>query len=105
PAGQPVGGDVYGLRTAAGSALLADPSVPWPFSKEIRLQCGGLIGLRDALDEDDGASADGVAEPDPVADADALLRRALQCHGSLDALPFPRIMRAVIRHAPRRRAP
>ncbi|HLS55290.1 MAG TPA: hypothetical protein VK052_04410 [Zeimonas sp.] len=94
-----------GLRTAARFALRADPSVPWPFSKEIRLQCGGLIGLRDALDEDDGASADGVAEPDPVADADALLRRALQCHGSLDALPFSRIMRAVIRHEPRRRAP
>ena len=93
------------LRKAARFALRADPSAPWPFLKEIRLQCGGLIGLRDALGEHDGSSAVGAAEPGPVADADALLRRALQCHGSLDALPFSRIIRAVIRHEPRRRAP
>jgi len=91
------------LRAASRFALRADASAPWPFSKEIRLQCGGLIGLRQALDEADGAgSADPAA---PVEDADALLQRALQRWGSLEALPYSRVIRAVIRHEPRRRAP
>lgn len=91
------------LRTASRFALRADASAPWPFSKEIRLQCGGLIGLRQALDEADGAgSADPAA---PVEDADALLQRALARWGSLEALPYSRVIRAVIRHEPRRRAP
>jgi len=82
------------LRAASRFALRADPSAPWPFSKEIRLQCGGLIGLGEALDE--GAA---------VADADALMQRALQRYRDLDALPWSRIIRAVIHHQPRRRAP
>ncbi|MBX3614531.1 MAG: hypothetical protein KF786_13260 [Burkholderiaceae bacterium] len=91
------------LRTASRFALRADASAPWPFSKEIRLQCGGLIGLRQALDEADGAgSADPAA---PVDDADAVLQRALQRWGGLEALPYSRVIRAVIRHEPRRRAP
>jgi len=114
------------LRAASRFALRADASAPWPFSKEIRLQCGGLIGLRQALDDaDDSAagegdggdvdegrgdggedSAAGSAEPDaPVDDADAVLQRALQRWGSLEALPYSRVIRAVIRHEPRRRAP
>lgn len=82
------------LREASRFALRADPSAPWPFSKEIRLQCGGLIGLSEALDE--GAA---------VADADALMQRALQRYRDLEALPWSRIIRAVVRHEPRRRAP
>ena len=104
------------LRTASRFALRADASAPWPFSKEIRLQCGGLIGRRQALadaggnadGEGDGGedSAAGSAEPDaPVDDADALLQRALARWGSLEALPYSRVIRAVIRHQPRRRAP
>jgi len=82
------------LRAASRFALRADPSAPWPFSKEIRLQCGGLIGLSEALDE--GAS---------VPDADALIQQALQRYRGPEALPWSRIIRAVIRHEPRRRAP
>lgn len=115
------------LRAAARFALRAEPDVPWPFSKEIRLQCGGLLGLREALDTgddrldedgdvirddrggsvDDRSSADDRDSVDAPAsiDADALLQHALQRYGSVDALPFSHIMRAVIRHVPRRRAP
>ncbi|MFO1299982.1 MAG: hypothetical protein U1F17_06280 [Burkholderiaceae bacterium] len=105
------------LRTASRFALRADASAPWPFSKEIRLQCGGLIGLRQALDDadgsgegDDGEGGGGTeaGSPDPAApveDADALLQRALQRWGGLEALPYSRVIRAVIRHEPRRRAP
>lgn len=91
------------LRTAARFALRIEAAGPWPFSKEIRLQCGGLLGLQQALDEHDGIAAG--AQPAPVADADALLARALQRYGTLRELPYSQIMRAVIHHEPRRRAP
>jgi len=105
------------LRAASRFALRVDASAPWPFSKEIRLQCGGLIGLRQALDDadpdadaeghvDSGRTGAGPAAPAaPVEDADALLQRALNRYGSVEALPYSRIIRAVIRHEPRRRAP
>jgi hypothetical protein len=108
------------LRAASRFALRADASAPWPFSKEIRLQCGGLIGLRQALDEAggsgeraDGAQGEGGGDTEsgsadpaaPVDDADAVLQRALARWGSVEALPYSRVIRAVIRHEPRRRAP
>lgn len=91
------------LRAAARFALRIDAAGPWPFAKEIRLQCGGLMGLQQALDEDDGLAADTRATQ--VADADALLARASQRYGPLAELPYSRIMRAVIRYEPRRRSP
>ena len=111
------------LRTASRFALRADPSAPWPFSKEIRLQCGGLIGLSEALDADADADADADIDADvdadavaaaavadvvqgpSVADVDALVQRALQRYREFDALPWSRIIRAVTRYVPRRRAP
>ena len=111
------------LRTAARFALRADPSKPWPFSQEIRLQCGGLIGLSEALDADADADADADIDADvdadavaaaavadvvqgpSVADVDALVQRALQRYREFDALPWSRIIRAVTRYVPRRRAP
>lgn len=91
------------LRAAARFALRVDAAGPWPFSKEIRLQCGGLLGLLQALAEDDEGATD--AQAAQVVDADALLARALQRYGALGELPYSRIMRAVIHHEPRRRAP
>jgi hypothetical protein len=88
------------LRVASRFALRADPAVPWTFSREIRAQCGGLIGLHEALDGDE--RADAGAGP---ADTDALMQRALQRYRALDEMPWSRIIRAVIRHEPRRRAP
>ncbi|GMV03381.1 MAG: hypothetical protein AMXMBFR52_30360 [Burkholderiales bacterium] len=108
------------LRVASRFALRADPSVPWTFSKEIRAQCGGLIGLHEAIDGDERADAGASTGSDTVdadastgsdtvdaglADADALMQRALQRYRALDEMPWSRIIRAVIRHEPRRRAP
>jgi len=84
------------LREKALFALRVDAGSAWPFGKEIRLQCGGLLGLRHALTPDQDQ------EP-PVEDADALLCAALDRFGALDALPYSVIMRSVTGYSPRRR--
>ena len=115
------------LREKALFALRIDAASPWPFGKEIRLQCGGLLGLRRSLSDDDGngesegphegpgagagagagasagAGESAAGNGDRVEDADAVMREALQRYGALDALPYSRIMRSVIRYEPRRR--
>jgi hypothetical protein len=93
------------LREAARFALRIDGDSPLPFGKVIRLQCGGLIGLAEAIgtrDADDVGDAPRAAAV--VADADGLLRDALDLHGGLDGLPWSRIIRAVVRYQPRRAA-
>ncbi len=97
------------LRESARFALRIDAGGPLPFAKEIRLQCGGLIGLDDSLREDvhggaAPASAPASAPAAALADVDALLREALARYGGLEALPYSRIIRAVIRYEPRPRA-
>jgi hypothetical protein len=103
------------LRANALFALRIDAAGPWPFGKEIRLQCGGLIGLQQALcapepeAEDREDAQEFVTAPVPgqplVADVDALLSAALAAHGSPEALPYSQIMRAVVGYSPRRRVP
>jgi len=122
------------LRAGARFALRIEHSGPLPFGKAVRLQCGGLLGLRDALASEDGVGRelgairsdaqvrDGEpgttrdtafdtartgtagAAPTSVSDVDALIRRALQHYGGFDALPYSRIIRSVIRYEPRPRA-
>ena len=94
------------LRDKALFALRVDAAGPWPFGKEIRLQCGGLLGLRRALDDDE---AETTGAPESAAgvrvdDADTLMREALARYGELDALPYSRIMRSVVGYQPRPRA-
>jgi hypothetical protein len=101
------------LRANALFALRIDPAGPWPFGKEIRLQCGGLIGLQqamgllapDATDRDDEGDfiANAVPGQPVVADVNALLSAALTAHGSPEAFPYSQIMRSVVGYSPRRR--
>lgn len=108
------------LRANARFALRVPPDAPWPFGKEIRAQCGGVLGLREALEAaaDGGAdeAADGGAgeaagggagHPGaraPAPDVDLLLDRALARYGAIAALPYSEIMRAVVRYEPRPRS-
>jgi len=79
------------LHENARFALHMDPSQPWPFGKEIRAQCGGVLGLQAALGESGEA------------DVAALLDTALARYGDIDHLPYSELMRAVVHFEPRRR--
>jgi hypothetical protein len=81
------------LHQNARFALHTDPNQPWPFGKEIRAQCGGILGLRETLGEGEEIEAD-VAR---------LLNAALEKHPGLDDLPYSEIMRAVVHYEPRKR--
>lgn len=67
-----------------------------PHAKEMKVQCGGLLGLQGALDGEkaDAATVDNVF---------ALLRQALERYGGLDRLPFGEIVKAVAAFELRRR--
>jgi hypothetical protein len=81
------------LHENARFALHMDPRQPWPFGKEIRAQCGGVLGLREVLDPED-------AEP---ADVALLVNQAIDQFGAIERFPYSRIMRGVVHYEPRRR--
>jgi hypothetical protein len=60
---------------------------PLPHGKEIRIQCGGLLGLSHAMDD--------TREIDAVEDVDALLRQAIAHYGDRQGLPYQEIVRAI----------
>jgi hypothetical protein len=81
------------LHHNARFALHTDPSQPWPFGKEIRAQCGGVLGLKEALGHGEGVEAD-VAE---------LMLEGIGKFGGVEGFPYSAIMRAVVHYEPRRR--
>lgn len=81
------------LHENARFALHMDPHQPWPFGKEIRAQCGGVLGLREVLDPED-------AEP---ADVALLVSRAIERFGAIEKFAYSRIMRGVVHYEPRKR--
>lgn len=81
------------LHNNARFALHMDPDQPWPFGKEIRAQCGGVLGLKAALDHGDEVEAD-VAE---------LISEGFEKFAEVDRFPYSEIMRAVVHYEPRKR--
>jgi hypothetical protein len=74
------------LKQAAMFVLrVTHPDDPLPFTKELKLQCGGLAGLKQCVSEPTAG----------VEDVAALLATALARHGELDALPYAEILPAV----------
>jgi hypothetical protein len=80
------------LHVNARFALQMDPAAPWPFGKEIRAQCGGVLGLKVVLD--DGSD---------MADIHGLLAEGIARFGGVEQLPYSEIMRAVVHYEPRKR--
>jgi hypothetical protein len=81
------------LRRNALFALRIPPVQPWPFGKEIRLQCGGVLGLRAAMGQEEATSPD-VA---------GLVAQGLARYGDIEQFPYSAIMRGVVHYQPRRR--
>jgi hypothetical protein len=67
-----------------------------PHAKEMKVQCGGLLGLQGALDEE-------KAEAATVDNIFALLRQAVAHYGGLDRLPYGEIIKTVAAFEIRRR--
>lgn len=81
------------LRDKARFALkVTDTRGKMPFGKELRVMIGGLAGLAAVLEVPDGSR-----------DIDALIRLAQERFGSLEALPFERVVRQIAATPPRRR--
>jgi hypothetical protein len=69
---------------------------PLPHAKEIKVQSGGMRGLRAVLHpEQDHSTA--------VEDVAGLTQRALERFGALDNLPFEQIVQHIVRFEGRRR--
>jgi hypothetical protein len=83
------------LHENAQFALKINPDAPWPFGKEIRAQCGGVLGLADVLDA-------GSEDTTDVAATVLLGRERL---GDCAEFPYSEIMRAVVHYEPRKRRP
>lgn len=64
---------------------------PLPHAQEMKVQCGGLLGLQQA-----------VAPADGVNDVAGLVRAAQQEFGSLENLPYSKIVQSVVACQPRR---
>jgi len=84
----------HALHANARFALHIDPNQPWPFGKEIRAQCGGILGLREILSN---------AEGDPGTDISHVLNTALKLYGDIADFPYSEIMRAIVHYEPRKR--
>ena len=81
------------LHDNARFALHMDSNAPWPFGKEIRAQCGGVLGLKTVLGHE-------TQEPPDVA---ALVAEGLERYGEIERFPYSEIMRGVVHYEPRRR--
>jgi hypothetical protein len=87
-------GELNGLlrEKSAFTLKLTHPNRILPHAMVMKIQCGGLNGLRDLLDADA-----------PAPNVHHLVRRALECYASLDELPFGEIVRGVAAWQGRRR--
>jgi hypothetical protein len=76
------------IRKSASFCLgLAHAPSALPHDKAAKLQCGGLIGLQNALDQ--------VVESKHVNDIYSLVQRALKRYGSAEELPDQHIVRSI----------
>lgn len=87
------------MRERARFALkVTDTSANLPFGKEMKVMVGGLIGLQ-------GQLVAGAGPGGQVDNIHALVRQAQQRYGSLEALPYQELVKAITAFQPRRRAP
>lgn len=83
------------LRANSAFALKMIEDAPIPHGKDIKVQCGGLLGMQRVLE----------IEPSlpPVQNVFALVTKAQKAFGSLAALPFGEIIQSVVAYESRRK--
>lgn len=87
-------------RSAAFVFKRTEMAGPLPHAQEIRVQCGGLLGLQQLIQ--------GESQSSGVADIHDLVRRAAAEYEGLDALPYGTLARSITSYQgrrPRRRRP
>lgn len=83
------------LRDKATFALrLPHPETVLPHGKELKVQCGGMLGLQQALLPDQPPS-------DVVEDINNLLENALEDYGTVEALPYSEVVKGITSFQPR----
>lgn len=73
---------------------LPHPETVLPHGKELKVQCGGMLGLQQALLDEQEPSA-------LVADINGLLENAIRDFGSVEALPYGQVVRGITNFKPR----
>jgi len=82
-------------RSAAFALRLTHVSGPLPHAKELKVQCGGLLGLQSCLVAE-------PPEPPGVADIYGLVDQARHEYGGLDHLPYQEMIKSVVHFEGRR---
>lgn len=108
------------LRSKSAFALkLTQVEGPLPHAKEMKVQCGGLLGVQRSIDPAATPAAAvqaftsaeaGLSSAAPqglaaVADVHGLVRAAVEKFGGLANLPYSAIVQSVVAHQIRRRRP
>jgi len=96
------------LRQKSAFALkLTQVEAPLPHSQEMKVECGGLLGVQLALASEAVPSIGGLAAETqglvPVADVHSLVRTAVAISGDLSKLPYSTIVQSVVTYRIRRR--
>lgn len=83
------------LHDKATFALrLPHPESVLPHGKELKVQCGGMLGLQQAL-------LPAAQEVEVVADINGLLENALKDYGTVEALPYGEVVKGITGFQPR----
>jgi hypothetical protein len=81
------------LRGKAAFALkLQQIDAPLPHAKELKVQCGGMLGVQESLTRESA---------EIVSDIHQLLENAFIEYGSADTLPYSEVVRAITSFQPR----
>lgn len=83
-------------RNARFSLQLTRAEGPLPHNKEIRVQTGGLLGLQKLLRPEQ-------TDSDRVINIHGLIEQAISEFGQLEALPYDRIVQAIVSFEGRRK--
>lgn len=69
---------------------------PLPHAKEMKVQIGGLLGLRQLIETQ-------VQATDTITDVDNLLNKVCTTYPDLDTLPYPTLARSIVKFEVRRK--